>query len=151
MTTELLRDVALFKDLSDAELDAMKDIWSFRHAAARERIVAEGEPMHELFIVAAGVVHVRRVADGHEVLLGRILRGGVFGEMNLFSEGPATASVYAMEEVRLAVTSDATLREFMGARPDIGYKITTILLGDVCARLRQTNDRLVHSMFWGKQ
>src|SRR5271166_5679323 len=126
MTTELLRDVALFKDLSDDELEAMKDLWTFRHVAARERIVAEGEPMHEFFIVSAGIVHVRRMAEGHEVLLGRILRGGVFGEMNLFSEGPATASVYAMEEVRLAVTSDFTLRGFMSVRPDIGYKITTL-------------------------
>jgi CRP/FNR family transcriptional regulator len=151
MTTELLRDVALFKSLSDDELEAMKDIWSFRHAAAREQIVAEGEPMHEFFIVAAGVVHARRMADGHEVLLGRILRGGVFGEMNLFAEGAATASVYAMEDVRLAVTPNSMLRDFMAARPDIGYKITTILLGEVSARLRQTNERLVHSLFWGKQ
>jgi CRP/FNR family transcriptional regulator len=152
MTAELLRDVALFKDLSDPELDAMKDIWTFRHVAAREQIVAEGAPMHELFIVSAGVVHVRRLSeDRHEVLLGRILRGGVFGEMNLFSEGHAAASVYAMEEVRLAVTPNATLREFMAGRPDIGYKITTRLLEEVSARLRQTNDRLVHSLFWGKQ
>jgi CRP-like cAMP-binding protein len=145
MTIELLRDVALFKDLSDAELDAMKDIWTFRHVGAREQIVAEGDLMHEFF-------HVRRLSeDGHEVLLGRILRGGVFGEMNLFSEGHAAASVYAMEEVRLAVTPNATLRDFMAARPDIGYKITSLLLEEVSARLRQTNDRLVHSMFWGKQ
>jgi CRP-like cAMP-binding protein len=68
--------------------------------------------------------------------------------MNLFSEGTATASVYAMDEARLAVTSNATLREFMASRPDIGYKFTTLLLEEVSARLRQTNDRLVHSMYW---
>jgi CRP-like cAMP-binding protein len=151
MTIELLRDVTLFKHLSDAELDAMKEIWTFRHVTAHQQIVVEGEPMHEFFIVAAGVVHARRVSGGHDVLLGRILRGGVFGEMNLFLEGAATASVYAMEEVRLAVTSNSTLREFMAARPDIGYKITSLLLEEVCTRLRQTNDRLVHSLFWGKQ
>jgi CRP/FNR family transcriptional regulator len=148
MTTELLRDVALFKSLTDDELEAMKDLWSFRHIAAHQQIVAEDEPMHEFFIVAAGVVHVRREAQGHELLLARILRGGVFGEMNLFSEGAATASVYAMDEARLAVTSNATLREFMASRPDIGYKFTTLLLEEVSARLRQTNDRLVHSMYW---
>jgi CRP-like cAMP-binding protein len=86
------------------------------------------------------------------VLLARILRGGVFGDMNLFSEGPATASVYAMDEARLAVASNATFRDFMAARPDIGYKITTLLLEELATRLRLTNDRLVHSMFWtGKQ
>jgi CRP/FNR family transcriptional regulator len=152
MTIELLRDVALFKSLSDSDLEAMKDLWTFRHVPAHQQIVVEGELMHEFFIVSAGVVHVRRSSEGHEVLLARILRGGVFGDMNLFSEGPATASVYAMDEARLAVASNATFRDFMAARPDIGYKITTLLLEELATRLRLTNDRLVHSMFWtGKQ
>ena len=148
MTTQLLRDVALFKTLSDAELDAMKELWSFRHVPPRQQIIAEGEPMHEFFIVGAGVVHVRRNSQGHDVLLARILRGGVFGELNLFSEGAATASIYAMEEVRLAVTSTSSFRAFMDGRPDIGYKITTLLLDEVSGRLRKTNDRLVQSSFW---
>jgi len=148
MTTELLRNVSIFKDLSEGELDAMKNLWTFRHVPGRERIVAEGEMMHEFFVVSSGVVHVRRLAKDHEVLLARIVPGGFFGELNLFAEGMATASVYAMEEVRLAVANNGTFRSFMASRPDIGYKIAAILLKEVSSRLRATNDRLVHSMFW---
>jgi hypothetical protein len=36
----------------------------------------------------------------------------------------------------------------MCSRPDIGYKITVRLLTEVSTRLRHTNERLVHSMFW---
>ena len=102
MPTEYLRNVSIFKDLSEGELDAMKNLWTFRVVPARERIVQEGEMMHEFYIVCTGIVHVRRLAQDHEVLLARIGPGGFFGEMNLFDEATATASVYAMGEVRLA-------------------------------------------------
>jgi CRP-like cAMP-binding protein len=148
MPTDFLRDVSIFKDLSTAELDAMQDLWSQRIAQPRERIVTEGELMHDFYIVGSGVVHVRRFSQEHEVLLARISRGGFFGELNLFDESTATASVYAMAEVRLAVTGSKALRAFMSSHPEIGYKITARLLTEVAMRLRQTNERLVHSMFW---
>jgi CRP-like cAMP-binding protein len=148
MPTQYLCEVSILKDLTEGELDAIKNIWSMRSIEPRERIVAEGVVMHELYIVCTGVVHVRRLSKDHEVLLARIGPGGFFGEMNLFDESTATASVYAMGEVKLAVTSNATLRGFMASRPDIGYKITACLLTEVSRRLRQTNERLVNSMFW---
>jgi CRP-like cAMP-binding protein len=148
MQTEFLRDVSIFKDLSDGELDAMKNLWTLRVVPTRARIVTEGDLMHEFFIVGTGVVHVRRMTQDHEVLLARIGHGGFFGEINLFEEATATASVYAMDEVRLAVVANTVFRGFMSSRPDIGYKITARLLNEVSSRLRQTNERLVHSMFW---
>jgi CRP/FNR family transcriptional regulator, cyclic AMP receptor protein len=149
MATEFLREVSIFKDLTEGELDAIKNIWTLKKIAPREKIVAEGVVMHEFFVICAGVVHVRRLSHNHEVLLARMPVGGFFGEMNLFDEATATASVYAMGEVEVAVCTNATLRGFMASRPDIGYKITARLLAEVCQRLRQTNERLVHSMFWG--
>ena len=148
MQTEFLRDVSIFKGLSEAELDSMKALWTMRAVPARQRIVAEGELMHEFYIVGTGVVHVRRLSQDHEVLLARISHGGFFGEINLFDEATATASVYAMDEVQLAVIANNDLRAFMSSRPEIGYKITTSLLNEVSRRLRQTDERLVHSMFW---
>jgi CRP-like cAMP-binding protein len=148
MTTQFLHEVSIFKDLSEDELNALKDIWTFKHVAPRERIVAEGSLMREFFVVGDGIVHVRRLSRDHEVLLARFGRGGFFGEMNLFAEANATASVYAMGEVRLLVTPNNTLRDFMASRPEIGYKITANLLHEVSARLRHTNERLVNALFW---
>jgi CRP-like cAMP-binding protein len=148
MQTEFLRLVSIFKDLTEGELDAMKNLWMLRTVKAHERIVQEGEIMKEFYIVGAGVVHVRRLTQEREVLLARIGRGGFFGEINLFEEATATASVYAMDDAKLAVISNTTFRSFMASRPEIGYKITARLLNEVSSRLRQTNERLVHSMFW---
>ena len=148
MPTEYLREVSILRDLTEGELDAVKNLWSFRSVEPRERIVAEGVLMHEFYVVCNGVVHVRRLSHDHEVLLARIGRGGFFGELNLFDESTATASVYAMGQVRLAVIPNNTFRGFMASRPDIGYKIAARLITEVSRRLRATNERLVHSMFW---
>lgn len=145
---EQLRQVSIFKELNDGEIDAMKNLWTVRTVPPHGRIVQEGEPMHEFYVVCSGVVHVRRMSQDHEVLLARIGRGGFFGEINIFEEASATASVYAMDEVHIAVIANNAFRGFMSTRPDIGYKITARLLNEVSARLRQTNERLVHSMFW---
>jgi CRP/FNR family cyclic AMP-dependent transcriptional regulator len=149
MPTEFLREVSIFKDLTEGELDAIKNLWTMRKVEPREKIVAEGALMHEFFVICSGVVHVRRLSHNHEVLLARMGPGGFFGEMNLYDEATATASVYAMGDVEVAVCANNTLRGFMANRPDIGYKVTALLLTEVCRRLRQTNERLVHSMFWG--
>ncbi len=148
MQTEFLHPVSIFKDLSDSELDALMDVWTLRAVAPRERIVSEGALMHEFYIVCSGTVHVRSMAQDHEVLLARIGPGGFFGEINLFDEDTATASVYSMGEVQIASAPNAALRDFMAAQPAIGYKITASLLREVSRRLRHTNERLVHSMFW---
>jgi CRP/FNR family transcriptional regulator len=148
MPTQFLRDVSIFKDLSESELDALKNIWTIREVPDRERIVAEGGMMHEFYVVCSGVVHVRRFSNGHEMLLARIGPGGFFGEINLFDEATAAASVYAIEKVKLAVTANTTMRGLMTLRPEIGYKIAARLLNEVSRRLRQTNERLVHSVFW---
>jgi len=47
-------------------------------------------------------------SQNHEVLLARIGRGGFFGEINIFEEATATASVYAMDDVQVAVIPNAT-------------------------------------------
>ena len=149
MQTEYLREVSIFKDLSDAELDAMKDLWALRVIANHDRIVTEGELMHEFFIVGKGIVHVRRMSQDHEVLLARIGSGGFFGEINLFEEATATARVYARGEVHLAGIANAVFRVFLAARPAIGAtKSPPASSTRFSGRLRQTNERLVHSMFW---
>jgi len=61
MQTEYLRNVSYSRISLDGELDAMKTLWTLRPVAGHERIVREGEPMHDFYVVCTGVVHVRRL------------------------------------------------------------------------------------------
>lgn len=149
MDTELFRSVTILRDLTDAELEAFAALLTIRTAKSGERILEEGTIVNHLYIVCEGVVHVRRMAQTREVLMGRLGVGAFFGEINLFDPGTSTASIYAMKTpTRLAQISYEELRNFMGSNPVTGYKIVSAMMTGVCQRLRQTSARLVNTIYW---
>ena len=148
MDLDLLRSVSIFRNLDDQELIAVSNLFSSREAKHGERIVEEGAPVAHLFIICDGVVHVRRLAQKREILLNRLGVGMFFGEINLFDPGVATASIYAMKNVRLATVDFTTLREFMEANPATGYKLVSAMMVETVRRLRATSARLINSIYW---
>lgn len=148
MHADALRYVSFLKDLTSTELEAFAALATERTAEKGDEIVSEGKPVTALYIVSKGSAHVRRTTKGTEVLLGRIAPGGFFGEINLFDPGVATATVVAVGHVELAAIGHETLRSFMAENPATGYKVASALLGEVCKRMRQTNERFVNAVYW---
>jgi len=143
-----LRAVSFLRGLSDEELTSFAALLTPRKLAARERIIEEGTPVHALYLVCDGVVHIRRLAQKREMLLGRLGVGGFFGEINLFDPGVASASIDAMKPTLVAFVNHESLREFMAANPSAGYKIVSGMMTEMSRRLRQTSARLVNIAYW---
>lgn len=149
MEHDSLRAVSFLRELDDQELTAFGNLLTIREASPGERIIEEGTPVTALYIVCSGVVHVRRLAQKREMLLGRLGAGAFFGEINLFDPGVATASIYAMKTpVTLAFAHYNTVREFMASHPATGYKIVSGMMAETARRLRQTSARLVNAVYW---
>ncbi|MEO7317761.1 MAG: cyclic nucleotide-binding domain-containing protein [Chthoniobacteraceae bacterium] len=148
MDIELLRTVSIMRDLTEPELTAVAALFTRRDVKNKEKILVEGEPVSNFYIVYDGVAHVRRLAQKREMLLGTITKGKFFGEVNLFDPGVSTASIYAMKDVKLAVCDYATLRAFMSENPATGYKIVTGIMSEMSRRLRTTSARLANSIYW---
>ena len=149
MELDSLRLVTFLRDLTDEELAAFAGLLVMREVKAGERILEEGTVVNALYIVCAGVVHVRRLAQKRQMLLGRLGPGAFFGEINFFDPGVATASIDAMKAaVTLALVDYESLRAFMSAHPATGYKIVSGMMAETSRRLRQTSARLVNSVYW---
>jgi len=146
--TSSLRVISFLRDLSDADLTKFASLLNPRECKPGERILEEGVAPDAFYIVADGVVHVRRRANTREMLLARLGPGAFFGEINLFDPGVATASIYAMKLTRLGVIPYTVFRKFMEDNPVAGYKIASGLMGEMARRLRATSARLVNSIFW---
>jgi CRP-like cAMP-binding protein len=145
---ELLQQVTFLAGLAPEDIQKFATLLTERTVNRGDRVVTEGEPIDSLSIVCSGTVHVRRTVQDKEVLLGRIEPGGFFGEINLYDPAGATASVYAMGEVTLASIDYGTFRSFMDLNPAVGYKIVSSLMAETARRLRQTDARLVSSVYW---
>lgn len=143
-----LRAVSFLRSLTDEELTAFASLLTPRNFAPREQIIEEGTPVQALYLVCDGIVHIRRLAQTRELLLGRLGVGGFFGEINLFDPGVATASIYAMKPTQVAFVDYEALRTFMSAQPSAGYKMVSGMMTEMARRLRQTSTRLVNIAYW---
>ena len=148
MDIDLLRSVSILRQLDDEELRAFSTLLTARAVKPRERLIEEGSKISAFYIICAGVVHIRRLAQKREMLLGRLGVGGFFGEINLFDPGTATASVYAMKPTTVALVDYDSLRTFMARHPATGYKIVSAMMTEMCRRFRLTSDRLVNMAYW---
>lgn len=148
MEVEFLRTVSILRQLTDDELKAVAALGVVREVQAKERIIEEGTPVTHFSIVMEGIVHIRRMANKREMLLGRLGPGSFFGEINLFDPGMATASIYAMKTTKLISLEYNAIRKLMEENSAIGYKIVSAMMKEMARRLRQTSARLVNSVYW---
>ncbi len=80
---DVLRVSALGAPLSEAELDRVLDALRHVHLARGDVLFREGEPAAEVFVVASGLLQVRRDEGGRPRILGYVARGDLLGEDEL--------------------------------------------------------------------
>ncbi|HTP01991.1 MAG TPA: ATP-binding protein [Anaerolineales bacterium] len=138
MNNEALRRLALFADLSDADLD-----WLSSHAepltiAAGAPLIREGEPGDSAFVVLDGEFEVVKKAERQDIVVAVREAGEVFGEMALIDQAPRNATVRAVRESSVLRISEDTFKQLLGQSPSASLAI----LQTVSRRLRQ-NEGLV--------
>jgi MFS family permease len=93
----LLRSIAIFRALPEAQIEALAGRLRSLPAASGEVVVRQGEPGEFFYVLESGQMEV--AVDG--LPDGTLLPGDFFGEIALLREVPRTATVIAMAESRL--------------------------------------------------
>jgi CRP-like cAMP-binding protein len=143
-----LRAISLFHNLSNDEIAGFAAILIPWEVGAGCQILAEGQTVTHLYLIDDGIVQMRRMAQGREMLLGRLSAGAFFGEVNLLDAGPASASMWAMKPTKMAVVDFETIRTFLDNFPGIGFKILRVVAAELAKGLRKTNERIVNVVSW---
>ena len=134
---ETLRELAFFRDFSDAELWEVAHISSWRHADAGQTLMKEGAPGEDFCILAEGEVKVTKRGK----LLGVLHCGECFGEMAYLSrrDNRRGADVTVTAEANIISVSTAKLAQVSeGCRHRFDRAFMTILV----ERLSMANLRL---------
>ncbi|VDM34248.1 unnamed protein product [Hydatigera taeniaeformis] len=111
---ELLHSVPILQDLTPHQRMSLADNLQRKLVPKSETIIREGDPGDALFFVMDGVVSVKRRQGSSEKELGKIEKGGYFGELALLSNKPRAASVYAVTDVTLAVLGVESFERLLG-------------------------------------
>ena len=136
-TSELLRNVSIFRGLPTEALDALTRVLTPRRAAKDELIIAEQQPGDALYIVASGKVKVSlRGENGREMILSVLGPREFFGEMSLLDGEPRSARVTAVSSALLYVLSREAFVDYVNRTPQASLNI----LAEMTRRLRRADD-----------
>ena len=131
---DILRRVAIFADLSEAELQFLAERAVPREYKTGEQIFAEGEPCAGLFVVETGAVKIfKSSASGREQVLSVEGPGSSVAELPVFDGGNYPASTMAAQVARLLFISKQDFYSLCLVHPKVALKVLKV----VGARLRR--------------
>ena len=141
---ELLKSVALFSDLEEAELERFSHVAVPRSFPAGTRVFHEGDNSDACYIVKEGTFRVTREhSDGRAITLATLGRGEIFGELAMLDGDKRSASAEALTDGELLALPAGDVRSLLARHPEIALK----LVAGLVRRLRAANVRLTKQSF----
>jgi CRP-like cAMP-binding protein len=118
---------------------ALEERWTVRRYARKEMVIAHEEESRDVFFVLAGQARATIYSEGGVAVAYRdIGPGGIFGELSAIDGRPRSASVMAVEPLRVARLSETAFRELVNSRSDFNWSLLTHLASQV----RRLTDRV---------
>jgi CRP-like cAMP-binding protein/small-conductance mechanosensitive channel len=121
-----LRDIPLFRELNEDELETLADGLSPAIYTSGERITRQGAVAHFLYIITKGTAEVRAVTpEGRKtVAIAKLTAPDIFGEMGLMTGEPRIADVVATSDVECYRLGKETFEEVLLQRPEIAQELS---------------------------
>jgi CRP/FNR family transcriptional regulator, cyclic AMP receptor protein len=141
--TQLLRNVAIFRDLDDGELARVSEVCREQRFASGEYIFREGETGSRLYLIVEGEVRISRDVPGSGEEAFAVLKPGtVFGEMAVFDRSERSTDAIASAETLCITIARTDFELLLDFNRDLAFKVLWSIVRLLSARLRSTNDSL---------
>ena len=134
-----LRNVPIFSDLKDSDLNIISDKMISRAYEKGQMILLEESQGETFFIIVSGAVKVTRLSDdGREVILAILGESDFFGEMSLLDGEGRSANIVANEDAEVLTLSRRDFLDCLETYP----KIAIALLEELAIRLRKSDQHI---------
>ncbi len=141
-----LRDMDLFIDFTEPEIESLVDLADCVEIKAGENIVRQdesGDCMYVLVVGKAGVIHHEK---NQNFELATLNSGDFFGELALVDEGPRSADVQAVEDCTLLKIPQSVISALAGVYPSAAFKLLIAVGRTMVARFRQGSQKYIDSL-----
>lgn len=142
LTHPELPPVGFVAEISDEDRLLLSGYGEFLPVHPGKDLIKEGEDQESLYLVLSGVLHVTTEIDGRVTLLGRIVKGALVGEVNIFDPQMASATVTAKEFSQVWRIDRAMLDDFIREHPAAAAQLLLHISTQLCRRLRETNEKV---------
>ncbi|HSV88081.1 MAG TPA: aspartate ammonia-lyase [Bacteroidales bacterium] len=143
---KFLKEVELFRELSDEELTHFCGEIEERNFRAREFLFTENEPGERfLYLITDGEVELfKRTPHGEEKRLSYFGRYDFLGEGTMISEAPHSTNARAINQTTVLRLAGKKFKSIFETQPQVGLKVFMRIAQIISRRMRQSNTRLVN-------
>lgn len=141
---EFLKEIELFKDLEENELEMLVDITESKKYLVGEYLFEQNKPRTHLFLIKSGRIDLLKVMSwGKEKLINS------FGNLDFLSEGalmddyPHSTSARAGEDTHIISIERNKFNSLLEQNPQIVVKILSRVSRVIARRMRQTTNQVV--------
>ena len=148
VTNDFLKGLDLFGGLSPEHLDSVGALARRETFKRGEGVFRERDPGGKFYVVESGVIEISRPrSDGRPLVLMRLERGEILGEMALFDEAPrgVTATAAVVPETHLLAWEIPAFQTLLAGSPALAAHLQRVLLKKLGQRLRASSNA-VHAL-----
>ena len=131
-----LRNIPCFSDLTESESQTIALLCEEVDGLEGDRLLVQGDRVEHLQFLLQGKAAILRQLGDDQRVVGFVGPGGVLGELALLDNGPASATVQAMQPYRLVRFRLTDLQEAFERQPRLGYTVVAKLARQTSLRLR---------------
>jgi len=140
---ELLEQAPLFSVLHPNDLATLTSKFHLVRYGRADVIFREGEPAERLFLIDSGTVKLSISSpSGHELLIGVLGRGQIFGELEVIDRGPRAMDARAMDTSRVYALDSDMFWTLLENRPALARRLLELMARRL-RRADQTSQDLV--------
>jgi CRP/FNR family transcriptional regulator len=144
VSRQRLKEITLFKDFTEDELNMIAPVLSEEFYNKGNVIWEEGSPEQGLHIIDYGKVRVtKRTKEETKQILAVLKKNNFYGELSLLDGRSHSAAIEALEDTKVLVLQRKDMEKLLEEKPKMAYKIVremTIAINEI---LREMNDKFM--------
>jgi len=140
---EDLRQFAIFKELTDIELQNIAEIVKKHEYPADKRIFEEKSIASNLYLLLKGKVVIKKKSDlgQGQIIIDTIKPGEIFGWSSISEPHNFTAAAHTVEASEFLTISSDVLRDLFKKNNHIGYRVMTEIATVISSRFRHLSQQ----------
>lgn len=141
----LLKNIYLFKGLSEDEIRKVAEIAVERQYSAGQDVFVYGQEAKSFFVIGMGSLRIYSTTkDGDDIELSNLSTGDHFGEVSFLDSEKRSATVQAVETSTLFEIKFDEFRKLLDTSPSMAIHVYKSMAKYLCGRLRTTSEDLSH-------
>lgn len=147
VTPENLKQIFLFQDLPDPDLQKLGAVANFYDAEADTVLFHRGEKLETFYLLSQGKVRLYcRSNKGLVLNLSEVTPGCAFGVSSFIAGTESLASALCLEPCRLITLSGSVMKSLFLEDPRLGYTIMRRVVQLFKSRMNQRTEQFLHSL-----